>query len=374
MAEYLYIHIPFCVKKCVYCDFLSVPCDEALIVRYTEALCRELKMKRDLAGRLKTVYLGGGTPSLLPADSLDRIFECIGANYDLSAETEITVEANPGTVTKTKIRRLMTHGVNRLSLGIQSFNNSELRTLGRIHNAEVAIRSAEVVRTAGLTNFSLDLIYGIPGQNMQTWEYSLQQAIALSPKHISAYELTPELHTPLRGSLDAGDFCMPDEELILDMSDLAANQLAESGYEQYEISNYALPGYRSAHNMNYWERGDYLGAGAGAHGFITDYRTRNVSSVERYLEALEQDTDPEIEKTRLSSDDARKEFIFLGLRKIDGISLEDARDLGLDLSAAGEELLRLSLIEFTAGNIRLTRKGLHIANTVIVQLLQNLGL
>ncbi|MBI5847708.1 MAG: radical SAM family heme chaperone HemW [Nitrospirae bacterium] len=374
MAEFLYIHIPFCARKCIYCDFLSVPYDEALAEQYTNALCRELELKKDLAGTLKTVFVGGGTPSILPNSCLDRMFACIADNYNRAENAEITVEANPGTLTEAKVRTLISRGVNRLSLGIQSFSNSELRTLGRIHNAETAIQSAEMVRLSGMENFSLDLIYGIPGQDMQTWKDSLQQAIALSPKHISAYELTPEPGTPLRSSLDSGDCSMPGEELVLDMSDFAVDRLSASGYEQYEISNYSLPGYRCAHNLNYWDRGDYLAAGAGAHGFIKGYRTRNTSSIKQYIEKLENDTDPEMEKTALSREDALREFVFLGLRKTEGIRLDDAAEFGLDLAAASDELFRLRLVESTTCHLRLTRKGQHIANEVIVRLLGGLGL
>lgn len=374
MAEFLYIHIPFCVKKCVYCDFLSVPYDEAIACQYTDALCKELQMKKGLAGRLKTVFVGGGTPSVLTDKCLDQILASVADNYNLVGNVEITVEANPGTLTKAKVRTLLSRGVNRLSLGIQSFDNSELRTLGRIHDAETAIKSAEMVRSAGMENFSLDLIYGIPGQTMKTWKHSLDQAILLSPRHISAYELTPEQETPLKRSLDSGEIKMPEEDLILDMSDLTIDRLAASGYGQYEISNYAQPGYRCAHNMNYWDRGDYLAVGAGAHGFIRGFRTKNTSGIAEYLERLGNNSDPEVEKTGITSEDALKEFVFLGLRKVEGIRLIDALKFGLDLVAGSDELLQSELVELTASHIRLTRKGQHIANTVIVRLLQNLGL
>ncbi|MDP2158330.1 MAG: radical SAM family heme chaperone HemW [Nitrospirota bacterium] len=300
--------------------------------------------------------------------------ESATANYNLAGNAEITVEANPGTLTESKVRTLLSRGVNRLSLGIQSFDNNELLTLGRIHDAETAIKSAEMVRSAGIENFSLDLIYGIPGQSMKTWKYSLEQAVALLPRHISAYELTPEQETPLKRSLDSGMVIMPKEDLILEMSNLAIDLLAASGYEQYEISNYAQPGYRSAHNMNYWDRGDYIAVGAGAHGCIKGFRTINTSSVSEYIERLNNNTDPEIEKTEITGEDALKEFVFLGLRKVEGMQLIDAREFGLDLVAASDELLRLDLVELTSTHFRLTRKGRHIANTVIVRLLQNLGL
>lgn len=374
MAEFLYIHIPFCAKKCVYCDFLSIPHDEALARQYTDALCKELQMKKGLAGTLKTVFMGGGTPSILPEDCLDRILSCIAQNYNLAGNVEITVEANPGTLTRAKIGILLSRGVNRLSLGIQSFDNRELRSLGRIHDAEAAITSAAMVRAAGMENISLDLIYGIPGQTLKTWNHSLDQAILLSPRHISAYELTPEPETPLKKSLDAGDCNMPEEELILDMSDLAIDRLAASGFEQYEISNYAQPGYRSAHNMNYWDRGDYLAVGAGAHGFIKGFRTSNTRDISDYIEKLRVSIIPEVKRVELRCEDALKEFIFLGLRKTDGISLSVATELDLNLPEAASDMVTERFAEITETHFRLTRKGRHIANAVTVRILENLGL
>jgi oxygen-independent coproporphyrinogen-3 oxidase len=374
MAEFLYIHIPFCVKKCAYCDFLSIPYDEALALHYTDALCRELQMKKESAERLKTIFFGGGTPSILPDKCLDQVFNCISENYSLADNAEITLEANPGTLTKAKLKTLIAGNVNRLSLGIQSFVNSELCTLGRVHDAERAIKSVEMVRLSGIRNISLDLMYGIPGQTITTWKSSLEQAMLLAPHHISAYELTPEQDTPFRRSLDSEAVKMPDEELILAMADLAVDLLAASEYEQYEISNYTRPGYRCAHNMNYWERGDYLAAGAGAHAFIKGFRTRNTSNIIEYIESLNADADPEVERTEISREDALKEFVFLGLRKVEGIRLVDAAEFGLNLAVAGAELLSMKLLELTAEHVRLTRKGRYIANEVMVRLLQRLGL
>lgn len=374
MAEFLYIHIPFCARKCVYCDFLSIPYDESVAEQYTRALCRELELKRDLAGTLKTVFFGGGTPTTLSENCFHDIFERIRKNFTIDPSAEITVEANPGTLTERKVTSLVGQGVNRLSLGVQSFQNEELKTLGRIHDADEAIRSAEMICAAGIENFSLDLIYGIPGQNMQTWQHTLQQAVALSPKHISAYELTPEPGTQLKRSLDAGELTMPGEELILGMADLAIDHLAASGYEQYEISNYARPGYRCGHNMNYWGRGDYLAAGAGAHGFIRGFRTSNTRDIRDYIGKLQLNIIPEVGKTEISCEDALKEFIFLGLRKTEGIRLSDAADLELRLPEAGTAMIRDGFAEVTETHFRLTGKGRYIANTLIVQLLENLDL
>lgn len=374
MAEYLYLHIPFCVRKCIYCDFLSVPYDESLAVSYTTALCKELQLKRHLAGTLRTVFIGGGTPSTMPETCFSRIFSCIRESYTLSSAAEITVEANPGTMTKAKVAALLSLGVNRVSLGIQSFNDSELKTLGRIHSADEAIRSAEMVASAGIENFSLDLIYGIPGQSIETWKDSLDRAVSLNPKHISAYELTPEKGTALKKYLESGTLSLPGEDLVLDMYDLGVDHLASAGFGHYEISNYALPGYGCIHNLNYWNRGEYLAAGAGAHSFLRGFRAMNTDDINEYIEKLNWEIIPEIDSVTISGDEALREFIFLGLRKTEGIRVADAERLGLKLAGAADEMAREGMIENDGSLIRLTRKGLPVANAVIVQLLANLGL
>lgn len=196
-ANCLYIHIPFCIQKCLYCDFFSVPYDESLASIYIDALCKELTLKKNSASTLKTIYIGGGTPSLLPDDSFQQLFKCLKDNFHLLSSAEITVEANPGTINESKIHTLLSLAVNRLSIGIQSFNNRELKTLGRIHNSEDALRSIEIMRRANINNFSIDLMYGIPEQTMDSWKESLSKAVEFSPAHISTYELTLEENTPL---------------------------------------------------------------------------------------------------------------------------------------------------------------------------------
>jgi oxygen-independent coproporphyrinogen-3 oxidase len=374
MAEYLYIHMPFCFRKCIYCDFLSVPYDDALAIHYTEALCRELELKKEQAQALKTVYIGGGTPSILPVSYLEKIFVCLKENYKFMPSAEITLEANPGTLTKQKIEEMLSLDVNRLSLGVQSFIDRELTTLGRIHTSEEAVRSVHMARAAGLGNLSLDLMYGIPGQSVSTWKESLAAAVALSPNHISAYELTPEKSTHLYRLLQSGSLVIPAEDPVLEMYAYAIDMLASSGYEHYEISNYAMPGYRCMHNVNYWDRGEYLAAGAGAHSFIRGYRSKNTGNIQEYIEKLGMHIIPEVESTEIPCEDAFKEFIFLGLRKVEGIRLHDADELGLDLVEASADLVRAGLIEVTSDSVRLTRKGLPLSNVVIVRLFGNLGL
>jgi oxygen-independent coproporphyrinogen III oxidase len=381
MADYLYIHIPFCVKKCIYCDFFSVTYDQAATKQYVDALCKELSLKKHLAGRLKTAYFGGGTPSLLSADCFRQFFTCMKDNYCFSPEIEITVEANPGTIDATKIEALLSLGVNRLSVGVQSFNDDELAILGRIHSSDEAIRSLESIKKAGLKNFSIDLMYGIPGQTMESWKESLAKATELSPSHISAYELTPEENTPLYPLIKSHTITMLNEDLVLDMYNYAIDYLAFSGYTHYEISNFAMPGFQCVHNLNYWDRGDYIGAGAGAHSFISALRSINTTDINEYISRVNQGHIPEIQAMKIMPDDALKEYIFLGLRKIEGINIQSippGADTGLSapqrLSQTSQELIAEGYLERSGDFLRLTRNGIVISNTIIVRLFQKLGL
>ena len=315
MPEFLYIHIPFCIKKCLYCDFLSVPYDESLVKAYTDALCKELILKKNDAGDLKTVYMGGGTPSILPEKCFREVFECLKDNFKFSDSHEITVEANPGTVDKSKIDTMLSLGVNRLSIGVQSFNDAELKMLGRIHTSDEALKAIETIKNSGIDNFSIDLIYGIPGQTDDSWRKTVSKAVELSPAHISSYELTPEKDTPLYRLIQSSEVKMPDEDMVLSMYDYAIDYLTSKGYEHYEISNFALPQFRCLHNLNYWNRGEYIGAGAGAHSFMRGFRSQNTGDIRKYIEEVKKEIIPEAEPVEIKLKDAIKEFIFLNLRK-----------------------------------------------------------
>ena len=374
MAEYLYIHIPFCLRKCIYCDFLSVPYADDLADRYIDSLCRELSLRKDSAGLLKTVYIGGGTPSVLPARSLGRLFDCLGKCFSFSDDTEITLEANPGTLDEEKIAAVRSSGVTRISIGVQSFHDGELKTLGRIHSSRDAIHAAALLRKAGLENYSIDLMYGIPGQTRETWEQTLSHARGLSPRHISAYELTPEKKTPLHNIIRSGGMHIPEEGLVLEMYDYAIDHLAASGYEQYEISNFSLPGSQCRHNLNYWNRGEYLGAGAGAHSFKGGVRSSNVEDIREYCDCADRGGIPSVEILRIGALEAAREFIFLGLRKTGGIDISDAKALGLDIVRAGSLLLQEGYLMTGGGHLSLTRKGMPVSNAVIVKLFEELNL
>lgn len=375
MAEFLYIHIPYCVRKCIYCDFLSLPFEMQAAQRYVESLCRELEIKGDSAGTLRSIFIGGGTPTLLPEDCFKQLFRCLKDNFEFSSRIEITVEANPGTVNASKIENLLSLGINRMSIGIQSFDDSELKTLGRIHTSDEAMEAIDLLKNAGLENFSVDLMYGIPGQTMETWKETLSKATGLSPAHISSYELTPEEGTPLSRLIKDNAVRMPEEGLVLDMYDHAIDFLQGKGFEHYEISNFALPGFRCIHNLNYWDRGEYIGAGAGAHSFIQGIRSQNTGDIKTYMDSLSnKDIIPETDAVEISPEDALKEFIFLGLRKTEGISLTQMKRMRPDFLEACAELLDSGQLAVTDDCLRLTRKGLPLSNMVIVQLFERLGI
>ena len=380
MADSIYIHIPFCIKKCIYCDFFSVPYDESTAYAYVCALCKELFLKKHLVEKLKSVYIGGGTPSLLPNECFRQIFSCLKDNYSLSPCTELTVEANPGTLSESKIYLLLSLGVNRLSIGVQSFNNEELNILGRIHTSEEALGSIALIRKAGLRNFSIDLIYGIPAQSLNSWRESLSKAAECSPAHISTYELTPEKGTILFDLISnpplhpVSNIEMPSEDSILDMYNYAIDSMANNGYEQYEISNFANPGFQCIHNLNYWDRGEYIGAGAGSHSFINGVRSRNVEDIHMYINQLSREVIPEEDTIYLTLQDSLRECIFLGLRKTQGISIKRAQKEGLDILPACREMIDSGHIEVRDDACRLTRKGVVISNTIITKLFESLDL
>ena len=393
MPDYLYIHIPFCIKKCLYCDFFSVPYNAKTAVNYTDALCKELSLKKDFAQSLKAIYIGGGTPSLLPDECFMKLFQCLRNNYHFSPDIEITVETNPGTISESKMQTMLDAGANRFSIGVQSFQDDELKFLGRIHNSGDATRTSEALIKHGIENFSIDLMYGITGQTMESWKASLRNAVELSPTHISTYELTLEENTPLykliispplvkggKGGF-SGNIDLPDEEIVLDMYNHTIDYLAGHGYKHYEISNFALPGFKCSHNLNYWNRGEYIGAGAGSHSFVNGVRAKNIADVNKYIDSLNIGIIPETESFMITRAESLKEIIFLGLRKTEGINAKDNpsstiadREALKKLIDASGEMICEGYLELNEDYLRLTRKGIVISNTIIVKLFEKLGL
>lgn len=374
MAEYLYIHIPFCRNKCLYCDFLSVPYEKRFLENYVHALCKELFLRKRHAAPLKTIYIGGGTPSILSVEHFSTIFSTLRDNFHFSSFMEITVEANPETLNKTKVDSLLALGVNRLSIGVQSFDDAELKSLGRNHSAEEAQKTIQMIAGTGISNFSIDLMYAVPGQTSESWHRTLSIATDLSPTHISAYELTPEKNTPLCRLLKSKRISLPEELIVLEMYNDAVAFLSVHAYEQYEISNFARSGYRCVHNLNYWNRDEYLGFGAGAHSFVNDIRSKNSENINAYMKNLRKEMLPQAEVVKLTHTDALKEFVFLGLRKSEGVRISKGETLGLDLCTASQELIEEGYLAKDNTFLRLTRKGLPLSNRIILILFEKLGL
>lgn len=379
MVNCLYIHIPFCIKKCIYCDFYSVPFPRREVVRdYINAIHKEISLKK-LNAELRSIYIGGGTPTILSGDDVSKIMNAIKNEYHVNPDAEISIEANPCTITEEKAEMLLKSGINRISIGVQSFFDNELEMLGRGHSSEDAIKAVIAAKRAGFKNISIDLIYGMPSykyhaidkkSEFQKWEYSLKTTLAMSPEHISVYELTPEKNTPLYEDIKSGRIVMPDEEAVSEMYYAALDIIKRHGYIHYEISNFAKSGYECIHNLNYWNRGEYIGIGAGAFSFFNGKRFSNVRDLSRYIESLNKAIIPVDDEIEITEKEAVREFVFLGLRKTGGIDLcllpVDRQGL-FDNTIKG--LISQGLVEIKDNHLRLTEKGLVLSNEVILQIL-----
>lgn len=358
MPRYLYVHVPFCLRKCIYCDFASVPIDHSFAKSYVEALKKEIRL-RGKGDVLDGIYIGGGTPTVLPETLLQDLLATIGESFGTNAPAEITVEANPDTVDGERLDLLLESGVNRLSIGVQSLNDIELNVLGRTHSAKRAIDAVADAQSAGFKNISIDLIYGIPGQKLKRWSETLNKAVELGVKHISAYELTVEKGTPLSFAIDKGQLQMPEDDLVADMFFYTIEALSGAGYAHYEISNYAVPGFECRHNLNYWRRGEYTGLGAGAHSFEDGVRFKNTPDIQRYIESVESGLSPAMGHEEAD----HRETLFLGLRMAEGIRLED------EIGPRVKEFISGGLMELNGDRLRLTRRGLALYNQVVVRLI-----
>lgn len=370
----LYIHIPFCIRKCLYCDFFSIPFDQSIIEEYIDALLVEIDIRSKDLHELKTIYIGGGTPTVVTVQEFEKLFKVL-KGIPWSKDIEITIEANPSTISREKIRSLMDQGVNRFSLGIQSFIDRDLEVLGRIHTSLEGMRAIEVMKKEGVKNLSIDLIYGIPGQSIKEWQFNLSKTIEYHLEHLSTYELTPERETPIYDLIAMGGLKKPDDDTILNMYHRAIEDLTSAGYVHYEISNFAIRGFQCRHNLNYWDRGEYIGVGAGAHSFECNKRKVNIRDVRRYIDTLKGGSLLFEEEIEVTPEEALKEQIFLGLRKTDGISRNLLKerfqiDVILDLS----DFEREGLLKIRDDHIRLTRKGIIVSNSLIVKLFEILGL
>ncbi len=367
----VYIHVPFCAKKCAYCDFPSYPGQEARWRAYFDALEAEIaSWAEPMAGRaVPSVFFGGGTPSLVPTEYLIRALDAVRRHFALEPDAEITLEANPGTVDAAGLLALRRAGFNRVSFGVQSFDDSLLRFLGRIHTAEEARGAVALAREAGFDNLNLDLMYALPGQSMAQWRATLEEALALSPEHVSAYSLILEEGTPMAAMAAAGEIAAPGEDECLEMQRLATRALAEAGLARYEISNYARPGRQCRHNLVYWRGGDYLGLGCAAHSLMDGRRFHNPAGLEEYLSGARMQ-----EVAELTREDRILEMLMLSTRTCEGLSLADFRCLaGMDFvqyAPRAAEFAARGLAEMRDGRFFLTERGMETQDAIILELLR----
>ena len=367
----LYIHIPFCVRKCAYCDFLSAPGSEEAKASYTEALLREIEAVKTEKREVSSIFVGGGTPSALSPSLMGDIFEKIHKSFSVAPDAEITIEANPGTLSKEKLFLYRNVGINRLSLGLQSPEAAELKSLGRIHTYEEFLESFSLAREAGFQNINVDLMCALPEQTYEGWVRNLRTVAALHPEHISAYSLIIE-----EGTLFAKrKLNLPDEDTEYRMYEDTAGILAEYGYEQYEISNYAKKDLVCQHNVGYWTRKEYLGLGLGAASLWGNQRFSNTSDFSLYLNNSGFPEKIRGDRETLSLEAEMSEFMFLGLRMTKGVSkAEFLEGFGVPIESVYGKVLdkykSVGLLEETEGRIFLTRAGIHVSNGVMAEFLQ----
>jgi putative oxygen-independent coproporphyrinogen III oxidase len=379
MTTSLYIHFPFCVRKCLYCDFNSVAGSAVTPAEYAAAVVTEMERRAaTLPGpaTAPTLYFGGGTPSLMAPGDVGGVIDAAARLYGLTADAEITLEANPGTVTPETLAGHRAAGVNRLSLGVQSFDDALLVRLGRVHTAAQAKEAFAAARRAGFANIGIDLIHSLPGEELPLWRRDLETLAALGPEHVSAYPLAVEEGTPFARMEEGGELPLPAEEEAAAMFALTGEFLAGHGFEQYEIANYARPGRRSGHNRVYWRRGNYLGFGAGAHSFLRapgcGRRWHAPAGVGEWLAAVRGNDLPEEEVHELSRQEAMGEFLFLGLRLLEGVDGDRFRqEFGVAIEAAFPEetadLLAAGLLERDGERLRLAPHAIPLANRVFMR-------
>ena len=386
MATGVYLHIPFCKSRCSYCDFATdVWRSGEAVERYVGALCREIEggnpssskgvsalsrnntlpTGRVSAFAVDTIYFGGGTPSLLEPEQVENIIYSVNSVFSVAEDTEITMEMNPATVTAKTLAAYREIGVNRASFGVQTFNDRDLKLLARGHDANDARQTFRLLRDAGFTNVSFDLIAGLPGQTLNDWRRNLEEAVSMEPEHLSLYLLEIHEGTPLAEQLRSGRRQMPDDELAAEMYEAMINTLVSAGYHQYEISNFAKPGFESRHNTKYWRLEPVFGFGVSAHSFDGFERYANERDTAKYVERIENFAGAEVFRERI---DAASESVFLGLRLNEGVDIaEHKARFGVDLREGIAGLSENGLVEVADGRLRLTRKGMLFSNEVFAE-------
>ena len=398
----IYIHIPFCVKKCDYCDFLSAPADLETKEKYVEALINEIKLNKNKMSEyvVDTVFIGGGTPSLLEENQISKIMSVLRDNCNMSENPEITIECNPGTITESKLLEYKKSGINRISFGLQSANDEELKSIGRIHNYAGFLESYNLARKCGFDNINVDLMSALPGQTLKSYEETLNKVVRLEPEHISAYSLIVEENTLMYDRVKKAQIkginILPDEESERKMYYLTNNILRSNGYRKYEISNYSKPGKECKHNIGYWQRKEYLGFGIGAASLYKENRYNNISDINKYIEVLTNNikensinnvgNSSEVENQvnilnsivknlqQLTERDRMEEFMFLGLRMMEGLSMEKFEQYfgKTYMEVYGKVQKRMEDKRFLIndnGYVKLTEFGIDLSNYVMSEFL-----
>lgn len=379
----LYIHIPFCAKKCKYCDFISYTCEESKMDTYIQYVIEELKQvglgnKQDAEnGRdekifVKTIYIGGGTPSILKPEAIENVMHTIYTYFEVDTNAEVTIEVNPGTTTEEKLQRYYQAGINRISIGMQTMKKELLALLGRIHTKEAFLQTYEWARKVGFQNCNIDMMIGLPTQTMQDVEETVKECIRLSPEHISSYSLILEEGTALEKEIQEGKWTLPEEELERQMYWKVKEMLEEAGYIHYEISNFAKPGKASKHNLDCWNQKEYMGFGVAAHSYTNGVRYSNIESLETYIANYEKDKweDNLIFHEKQNKQSMQKEYMLLGFRKLEGVSISKFKQKFIEnpCYVFRKELHKLSeqglIILEDEDTIKLTSKGLDFANMV----------
>ncbi len=370
----IYIHIPFCKQRCNYCAFYSTTLYN-IREKYVDALCKEIVMRKEYAAcaAIETIYFGGGTPSTLTMEQLQRICDTIYTTYEISPTPEVTIECNPDDLTPDFLAQLKELPFNRISMGVQSFNDTQLKRLGRRHNADKARQAVRNARKAGYDNISIDLIFALPGSTITEWEHDLESAIALRPDHLSAYNLTYEEGTLLHRALERGDFSELSEEENIEQFQMLIAKLKEAGYRHYEISNFALPGRESRHNSSYWNDTPYIGCGAAAHSYNGTSRQWNIADIREYIKGIE-NNNPNFEIEELTEEERYNDTILTRLRTAKGIPLKWMKEkfndrLNRYLQQMAEKEITLGNLKEEEGHLSLTEKGIFISDAVIRELI-----
>lgn len=362
----LYIHIPFCATRCIYCGFYSSTHND-LQDKYVQALCREMSI-RPSTTPLSTIYLGGGTPSQLSRDNLHALFTYIYKVYDCKAE-EITMECNPDDITEDFCKTLQELPINRISMGIQSFANDRLHFLRRRHTSQQAILAVERLRQAGISNISIDLMFGFPNETIEEWQHDIDAALSLNVEHISAYSLQYEEGTPLYRMMEQGKVKPIDDELYRSMYNLLCDKLEKAGYEHYEISNFAMPCMRSLHNSSYWHDIEYIGLGASAHSYDKNTRSWNVSNINQYISSIMDGKRP-CETEHIDNDTHYDDTVMTTLRTREGIAIDNLDEhYRKYILHEADRYMKQGMLQLTGDKLRLTREGIFISDMIMSDLM-----